>query len=222
MTETHRPVRRQARGLKRMEEILDAAEEVIGEAGYAEMTTNAVAARAGMSPGSLYQFFRNKEEILQGLLTRFTEGRREHWNARLTGDVARMPLDELIDQLVNEIVDFKGSRPAYWALLHGSATGDRLAAASGRLHADIAARVAQIFSLRAPHLEQDRCLTLATMSLAMVKAVMPLVAAAPPERAADLIAELKSMLLGYLLPALDDRNARTGGAAQPRNGPVTS
>lgn len=71
---TRRPVKRQARGLRRMEEILDAAEGVIAEAGYADMTTNAVAERAGMSPGSLYQFFRNKEEILDGLLDRFTEG----------------------------------------------------------------------------------------------------------------------------------------------------
>ncbi|WP_066376463.1 TetR/AcrR family transcriptional regulator [Herbidospora mongoliensis] len=204
MVETRKPVRRQARGLKRMEEILDAAEEVIADIGYAEATTNAIAARAGMSPGSLYQFFHHKEEILEALLTRFTDGRQQHWNERLTGDVTRIPLPELVDQLVDEIADFKGSRPAYWALLHGSATGDRLAWASEQLHAGISTRVAQVLSIRAPHLDQERCLTLATMSLATVKAVMPLVASAPPQRSTELIAELKTMLVGYLTPALGE------------------
>ncbi|MGV9777595.1 TetR family transcriptional regulator [Streptosporangium sp. NPDC003464] len=202
MPEEQRTVRRQARGLRRMEEILDAAEQVIAEVGYAEMTTNAVAARAGMSPGSLYQFFRNKDEILQGLLSRFTDGRREHWETRLTGDVVRMPLAELIDRLVDEIVAYKADRPAYWALLHGSATGDRLAAASERLHLGIAGRLADLFGLRAPHLDGERRLVLAMMALAAVKAAMPLIAAAPPARSQELVAELKAMLLAYLTPAL--------------------
>ncbi|GII01992.1 TetR family transcriptional regulator [Planobispora takensis] len=198
-----RTVRRQARGLKRMEEILDAAEAVIAEIGYAEMTTNAVAARAGMSPGSLYQFFRNKDEILDGLLSRFTDGRRAHWQARLTGDVARMPLPELVGLLVDEIVAYKAARPAYWALLHGSATGDRLAAASERLHLAVSEQLAGLLALRAPHLEAERGLLLATMAVATVKAVMPLIAGAPPERAAELTGELKAMLLAYLAPSLD-------------------
>ncbi|WP_329424621.1 TetR/AcrR family transcriptional regulator [Streptosporangium sp. NBC_01495] len=200
---TRRPVKRQARGLRRMEEILDAAEGVIAEAGYADMTTNAVAERAGMSPGSLYQFFRNKEEILDGLLDRFTEGRSAHWAARLTGDVVRMPAADLIDQVVDEIVAYKASRPAYWALLHGSATGDRLATASERLHRDIARRIAEVLSVRAPRLGEERRLLIATMMLATIRAVLPLVAAGPPERAAELTAELKTLLTGYLSTSTD-------------------
>ncbi|GAA4185350.1 TetR/AcrR family transcriptional regulator [Streptosporangium oxazolinicum] len=198
-----RTVKRQARGLRRMEEILDAAEEVIAEIGYADMTTNAVAERAGMSPGSLYQFFRNKEEILDGLLDRFTEGRSAHWEARLTGDVLRMPVADLIDQVVDEIVAYKTSRPAYWALLHGSATGDRLAAASERLHRGIARRIAGVLAVRAPHLGEERRLLVATMMLSTVRAVLPLVAAGPPDRAAELTAELKALLTGYLSAATD-------------------
>ncbi|WP_436757012.1 TetR/AcrR family transcriptional regulator [Streptosporangium sp. V21-05] len=198
-----RTVKRQARGLKRMEEILDAAETVIAEIGYADMTTNAVAERAGMSPGSLYQFFRNKEEILDGLLDRFTGGRGAHWEARLTGDVIRMPAAELIDQVVDEIVAYKASRPAYWALLHGSATGDRLAAASERLHRGVARRIAEVLAVRAPHLGEERRLLVATMMLATIRAVLPLIAAGSPERAAELTAELKALLTGYLSTSTD-------------------
>ncbi|WP_113702664.1 TetR/AcrR family transcriptional regulator [Nonomuraea lactucae] len=193
-----RTVRRQARGLRRMAEILDAAELVIAESGYPEMTTNQVAARAGLSPGSLYQFFRNKEEILDGLVARYTDEREEFWAARLAAVTPDVPLEDLIGALVDESVEFKTRAPAYWALLYGSATGDRLATAAARLHEAIAAQVAGMLRRRSPELDRARALTLATMTVAMVKAVMPMASAAPPERAAELVAELKTMLLRYL------------------------
>ncbi|GAA2280013.1 TetR/AcrR family transcriptional regulator [Nonomuraea roseoviolacea subsp. roseoviolacea] len=195
---TERVVRRQARGLRRMAEILDAAELVIADVGYPEMTTNQVAARAGMSPGSLYQFFRNKEEILDGLVARYTDEREEFWAARLAEVTPEVPLEALVGRLVDESVAFKTRSPAYWALLYGSATGDRLATAAGRLHEAIAGQVARMLVRRSPGLEPERALTLGTMAVAAVKAVMPLVSTAAPERADALVAELKVMLVRYL------------------------
>ncbi|MEV4834031.1 TetR/AcrR family transcriptional regulator [Nonomuraea sp. NPDC049486] len=200
-----RTVRRQARGLKRMAEILDAAEQVIAEIGYPDMTTNQVAARAGLSPGSLYQFFRNKEEILDGLVTRYTDGRRDFWESRLAAVTPEVPLEALVDGVVDESVAFKARSPAYWSLLYGSATGDKLAAASQQLHQAIAGQVAAMLRRRSPGLDEARALLMGTMAVAMVKAVMPLVSATGPARAAELVAELKRALVAYL-----------------RNGPVTS
>ncbi|MFI6295437.1 TetR/AcrR family transcriptional regulator [Nonomuraea sp. NPDC050790] len=195
---TERPVRRQARGLKRMAEILDAAELVIAEIGYPDLTTNHVAARAGLSPGSLYQFFRNKDEILDGLVARYTDERQEFWAGRLATLSPTVPLEVLVGQLVDESVAFKSRAPAYWALLYGTATGDRLATASARLHEAIAANVATMLRRRSPGLPEPRALLLGTMAVAMVKAVMPLLPAAPDPEA--LITELKTALTRYLAP----------------------
>jgi AcrR family transcriptional regulator len=195
---TERPVRRQARGLKRMAEILDAAELVIAEVGYPDLTTNQVAARAGLSPGSLYQFFRNKEEILDGLVARYTEDRQEFWRERLAAITPELPLETLVGGLVDESVAFKTRAPAYWALLYGSATGDRLAAAAARLHEAVARNVAAMLLRRSPGLDEERALTMGTMAVAAVKAVMPMVGTAGPERAEVLVAELKRLLVGYL------------------------
>ncbi|MEU4543405.1 TetR/AcrR family transcriptional regulator [Nonomuraea dietziae] len=189
-----RPVRRQARGLKRMAEILDAAELVIAEVGYPDLTTNQVAARAGMSPGSLYQFFRNKDEILDGLVARYTDDRREFWAERMASVTSDIPLETLVNSFVDESVAFKGSSPAYWALLYGSATGDRLAEASQRLHAAIAEQVAEMLVRRSPALSKDRALLMGTMAVSMVKAVIP-------QNSPELIEELKAMLVGYLSAA---------------------
>ncbi|MFF4614454.1 TetR/AcrR family transcriptional regulator [Nonomuraea jabiensis] len=193
-----RTVRRQARGLKRMAEILDAAESVIAEVGYPDMTTNHVATRAGMSPGSLYQFFRNKEEILDGLVARYTDDRQEFWAARLAAVTPEVPLEVLVGQVVDESVRFKSASPAYWSLLYGSATGDQLASASRRLHDDIARQVAAMLRRRSPGLAEERAALMGTMAVAMVKAVMPLVTTATPERGAELVAELKLALVRYL------------------------
>ncbi|GAA0931891.1 TetR/AcrR family transcriptional regulator [Nonomuraea longicatena] len=195
---TERPVRRQARGLKRMAEILDAAELVIAEVGYPDLTTNQVAARAGLSPGSLYQFFRNKEEILDGLVARYTEDRQEFWRERLASVTPDLPLETLVGGLVDASVAFKARAPAYWALMYGSATGDRLARAAARLHEDVARNVAAMLLRRSPGLDEERARTMGTMAVAAVKAVMPMVGAAGPERAEVLVAELKRLLVGYL------------------------
>jgi AcrR family transcriptional regulator len=193
-----RTVRRQARGLKRMAEILDAAELVIAEIGYPEMTTNQVAARAGLSPGSLYQFFRNKEEILDALVSRYTVERQEFWDAALAAVTPGVPLETLIGQVVDESVAFKGRSPAYWSLLYGSATGDKLATAAQVLHDAIARQVAALLRRRSPGLAEERALLMGTMAVAMVKAVMPLVSAATPEHARELVDELKVALIRYL------------------------
>lgn len=57
--------RRQRRGEQRMETLLRAAEVVFAEVGYNRATTNLIAARASVSPGTLYQFYRNKEALAE-------------------------------------------------------------------------------------------------------------------------------------------------------------
>lgn len=50
-----------------VETILQASARVLVEKGFAQMTTNAVAERAGVSVGSLYQYFPNKESLIVAL-----------------------------------------------------------------------------------------------------------------------------------------------------------
>jgi hypothetical protein len=95
-------------------------------------------------------------------------------------------------------VRFKSSSPAYWSLLYGSATGDRFAAASQRLHEDIARQIAGMLRRLRPELAEDRALLMGTMTLSVVKAVMPMITTATPERSAELVDELKLVLLRYL------------------------
>ena len=63
-------VPRQRRSIEMVHSILDHAVVVLQREGAAHLSTNQVAAEAGISVGSLYQYFANKQMLLQGLLER--------------------------------------------------------------------------------------------------------------------------------------------------------
>ncbi|MDO9238090.1 MAG: helix-turn-helix domain-containing protein [Aquabacterium sp.] len=78
MSERHIPlpthalikIPRQPRSILMVHSILDSAIEVIQVEGLAAMSTNRVAERAGVSIGSLYQYFANRDSILAGVIER--------------------------------------------------------------------------------------------------------------------------------------------------------
>lgn len=60
----------QARSIASVDAILDATIQVLLSVGTERLTTNRVATRAGVSVGSLYQYFPNKSALLQAALQR--------------------------------------------------------------------------------------------------------------------------------------------------------
>lgn len=60
----------QSRAHRTVQTIFDASAQVLSEEGEQAFTTNRVAERAGYSIGTLYQYFPNKNSLLQGLVER--------------------------------------------------------------------------------------------------------------------------------------------------------
>jgi AcrR family transcriptional regulator len=65
-----RKLPKQARSETTVQAIVEAAAQVFERHGYAAGTTNRIAERAGVSIGSLYQYFPNKDAILLALVQR--------------------------------------------------------------------------------------------------------------------------------------------------------
>jgi AcrR family transcriptional regulator len=61
---------RQARSREMVERILAAGARVLSERGYQEASTNRIAREAGVSPGSLYQYFPDKDAIVAEITRR--------------------------------------------------------------------------------------------------------------------------------------------------------
>ncbi|MDW5314158.1 TetR/AcrR family transcriptional regulator [Rhizobium sp. PL01] len=62
---------RQQRSQEMVERIVTAARDMLNEQEFKGLTTNAIAQKAGLSVGSLYQYFPNKEAILLELVQRW-------------------------------------------------------------------------------------------------------------------------------------------------------
>ena len=67
MSERKRRTPRQARAGSTVEVILGAALQLLEAEGVERLTTNHIAARAGVSIGTVYQYFRDKDDILAAL-----------------------------------------------------------------------------------------------------------------------------------------------------------
>jgi AcrR family transcriptional regulator len=189
--------KRQERGRRRIESILDAAEEVIGEIGYDATTTNLIASRAGISPGSFYQYFPNKTAVVEALAHRYVDHLAETHGGLLGPELADLPLDELVDRVVDPIVSFNLAHPAVKSLLSGVDVSPELAAATAQLHDALCDRVEVLLGRFAPRRSAaDRHLA-ATMSFQIFSAVLPSIVAARPRDRSKLVRELKTALIGY-------------------------
>jgi AcrR family transcriptional regulator len=72
-TKRAKPPRRRAkqdRARATVDAILEAAARVLAEQGYAAATTNRLAEKAGVSIGTLYEYFGNREEVFDALIRR--------------------------------------------------------------------------------------------------------------------------------------------------------
>ena len=73
----------QDRSRKMVERIVDAAARVLAEYGYEGASTHRIAAAAGISSGSLYQYFGGKDAIVAAVLDQFAERLTSRINAAL-------------------------------------------------------------------------------------------------------------------------------------------
>jgi AcrR family transcriptional regulator len=99
----------QQRAQVTIEALLDAAAHILGTRGWAGLTTNAVAELAGVSIGSLYQYFPNKLAVIEAV-------RRRHFEQvlgvlRAAADI-RTPRQRRIAALVDGMIAIHSRHPA--------------------------------------------------------------------------------------------------------------
>jgi AcrR family transcriptional regulator len=189
--------RRQPRGQARIEQILDAATLVFAEKGYESTTTNAIAARAGISPGSLYQFFANKEAIAEGLAERYVR-EMGSVDAEALGGLDGLPLDEALNLAIDRLVAANLRDPGLKALLARTDMPPQMEAATASLHEAVRGRVELLLASRCS-LSPEYLRVRSGVVMQISKALMVPICGADegPERDV-LVAELKRVLYAYL------------------------
>lgn len=107
---------RQTRSQERVKRILDVAEELFIAEGYTATTTNAIATRAQVPIGSLYQFFPDKAAILQALAQRYGEMLHQQLIDLDRVKLTTLPLSAYVDRLIDTTERFFTEHPGYHAI----------------------------------------------------------------------------------------------------------
>lgn len=114
---TPRKLPQQDRSRVTVEAILEATTHILTEEGYDKANTNCIAKRAGISIGSLYQYFPNKESLMAALMEQHSNEIAELVESKLK-DLFDAPLETAIPELVKAVIAAHAINPRLHQVLN--------------------------------------------------------------------------------------------------------
>ena len=100
----------QARAQVTVDAVIAATAQILLKEGYDACTTNRVARVAGVSIGSLYQYFPDKDALIIAVMEQYLSRTREFLEARLA-EMGDLPLPQAIHELVRAMLDMHRIQP---------------------------------------------------------------------------------------------------------------
>ncbi|MGC2652467.1 MAG: TetR/AcrR family transcriptional regulator [Mycobacterium sp.] len=188
---------KQHRAVQTRQWLLDAAAQVFAEHGYAAATTNRIAERAGVSIGSLYQYFPNKDAILHALMDAHVDAGERLLKERLSGGLPPR-LDDALRVVIRAVIDNHRQDPRLHRVLFEEAP--RAPAFLARLHeleeqvTDATVRLLE----QQPEARAGTALTARIVVATIESLVHRLITAPVPVDADRLEDEIVDLLGGYL------------------------
>ncbi len=113
-------VPRQARAVRRVHDILDAAMTVLVLEGAETFSSNRVAEQAGVSVGSVYKYFANKDRILAGIVERGLLGSEQTIRDGLVRAVEEDLHEVAVQVMCRLVADLEPFRPLFRELFCGA------------------------------------------------------------------------------------------------------
>ncbi|WP_330321300.1 TetR/AcrR family transcriptional regulator [Streptomyces clavifer] len=192
----------QQRSADRLARILDAGAGLLDETGYEQLSTRAVADRAGVPIGSVYRFFPNKRALVDAL----AERNLDLYAERIVDRLAVIPAQEwraAIDAVLDEYLAMKRSVPGFALVDFGPPVpvADLLDQANQR----VADRLAALLSGHLGHRSGTDGDLLRTVLVCVeaADALLRLAFRSDPSGDPALIAETRILLQAYLAGVLD-------------------
>ncbi|GGV48034.1 TetR family transcriptional regulator [Streptomyces longisporoflavus] len=196
---TLRRVPVQERSAERLSRILDACAEVLDEVGYEDLSTRAVALRAGVPIGSVYRFFGNKRAMADALAHRNLDAYGERVAARMTG-VERGDWRGAVDAAFDEYLAMKRTVPGFGLVDFGIPSAPD---AMPDANSDVAERVAGLLAAHLDRALDEKLRRIVLVGVEAVDAVLQLAFRADPSGDPALIDETRHLLHSYFAGALD-------------------
>jgi AcrR family transcriptional regulator len=208
----------QARATKTVEAIVEAAARILETAGLDGYTTNAVAERAGVSIGSLYQYFPNKDAITLALIARESTALLQE----VSEAAAETEWNAALDKLVGAAVRHQLRRPALARLLDVEEARlparDETTPGSGAIYSIVREVVSRIAPGGGPDIDQR-----AGDVIGMTRGMTDMAGRRHEVDSDDLAARVSRAILGYLFSAAtsnDKRKAAVGNNGDTHLRPI--
>ena len=187
----------QARSQARVASILKAASSLLGEVGYADLSTNLIAERAKIPVGSIYQFFDGKDDIVAAVVEQFRT-RILALAGELDVASARKDQRAFIARLIDGIAAIQAEASAFVCVFSASQAQGRFDALARELRRTLTSHLDQTFAAAFPRLgKEERSRMLAAWSDITGAMIANLDRTRPGERA-KLLEELKTVLSAHL------------------------
>jgi AcrR family transcriptional regulator len=190
---------RQARSQARVKRILDVAEELFVAEGYTATTTNAIATRAQIPIGSLYQFFPDKEAILKALALRYGELLHQQLVTIDTTEPTTLSLSDYVNRLIEATDAFFAEHPGYHAIfMEVQGTIPALENIEATTDAQLIQDLARALAQRAAGLIEGDYEAIAFVLVKAIGTLLWLSLSQEPQFRQRLVAETKRLTLNYL------------------------
>lgn len=185
----------QERGRQRVDQILDAAEQVFSAEGVGGASMQMIADRAGSSVGSLYHFFPNKDAIVEALGARYANLVRIGNEAAMPLHLAHISREELFDRVFKAQVQLMERTPAFDAV--HAAVQRNCKDVYDDLNQALVGHVNKFLALRYPTMPEALRAASAMVSVATVHAMVELVSQLPAENREGVVREAHAMMLRH-------------------------
>ena len=191
----------QARSRARLAVLLDAAEELLVREGPGALSTTRIAAEAGVSVGSLYQYFPDKAAIVDALAWRYLGDFEELMDA-LVSEAAANPTEDPAGGVIDAFALRYAAQPGYRALWLGRHLSDELLAADRDNKALLAQGVRRILVDGAIVSDHQELATACHAAVLAADALLQEAFRLDAQGDSDLLAEAKHLLRTYLASAV--------------------
>ncbi|MCI0711812.1 MAG: TetR/AcrR family transcriptional regulator [Chloroflexi bacterium] len=195
---------KQKRGKQRVEIILNSASELFAEVGYDNATIIEIAARAGTSVGSIYQFFSNKEGILRALVEKYVEDVSRVYTDIDAEAFPSMTVEEIMQAVLLPLKEFIRENRDFQAIFSNSTGSNLVEELMAPINGMWAQRTNEIFINAYPQISPKELKKYNLICMTVVKSLLGLAHHSDDISLDEVFEEMQHVLVRYMTPVFEE------------------
>lgn len=180
-----------------MGRLIAAADAILASDGYDALTVRAIAEKAGVPVGTFYQFFPDKQAIIDVIARRYMD-QFALVMEELVVQALEVPWFDLIDTVLDAFIEMYRANPGYLAIWLGRHLSPELLEADEHNNELLAEGLRQILVVQAGIDDSDELARIARVAVFVGDALLQLAFRTTPGGDAGIIAEAKRIARLYL------------------------